>query len=459
MAWQKGGGKLPGKTDYSGRRRPMTRRSGYSVKGGETGGSFTTVDVPAFQLAAGARLTLTFELPRAASGHWLGFGAWFWSDRNLAVTVNDVQRYTLSTHPPPDWNKVGSLWKSPGEAARNITVTFTADKSTKLALFEPRCGIVEHEYLATGRDALMGNMYQFAPEALFIKTPGAMHQRASVEPTAAGTAALTLKSCNRCARFLPINTPDERAQLSFTNHCVAKACAHPLFGRLRHSGDGSVIQLRYGFQLECRFCKKFEVNAAHNPKRTAGQMKEDAARRRAFELLIEALNRSTPQLKYRHETGRELADDVFARFGGRCFKCKTPLAGTDWHLDHTRPLALLWPLDGTATALCGSCNSQKRDRAPADVYTDAELKELSRITGIDIADLRSPHPNLSVVRMLLDRLDWFFDEFLNSADMRHVNDGKVAGELLVKALQKVLARCPERMRVNLVAEHDRRRSR
>jgi len=37
---QKGGGKLPGKTKYSGRRRETTRTSGFTVHKGTTGGEF-----------------------------------------------------------------------------------------------------------------------------------------------------------------------------------------------------------------------------------------------------------------------------------------------------------------------------------------------------------------------------------------------------------------------------------
>ena len=108
-------------------------------------------------------------------------------------------------------------------------------------------------------------------------------------------------------------------------------------------GVGDVLELDYGFQLECRFCKKFEVNAAHNPRRTAAQMKEDGARRRGFELLLTALYGESDSLLYRKRTGgRELVDDVYKRFGGRCFKCGVKLEPKEMRLDHTRPLALLW---------------------------------------------------------------------------------------------------------------------
>ena len=110
---------------------------------------------------------------------------------------------------------------------------------------------------------------------------------------------ITLKSCNRCARFLPINISNERNHLSFSNHCVAaksRPCSHSSFGRLREAEGERVLKLEYGYQLECRFCKKFVVNAALNPQRTAAQMKEDTQRRRAFEALLAELYKASPTL-------------------------------------------------------------------------------------------------------------------------------------------------------------------
>lgn len=129
------------------------------------------------------------------------------------------------------------------------------------------------------------------------------------------------------------------------------------------------------------------------------------------------------------------------------------------HLDHTRPLALLWPLDATATALCGSCNSAKRDRAPPDFYSPEKRVALARIAGIPLEDLNNPHPNDEALGRLLGKLDWFFGEFLLRDEMTKERDGKVAGELVVKALQKVLARSQKYHRVNLQAEYERLRAR
>src|SRR5204862_3613278 len=131
------------------------------------------------------------------------------------------------------------------------------------------------------------------------------------------------------------------------------------------------------------------------------------------ELLLMELFDESPQLKYRHEHGTELTDDIFEKFDRQCFKCGAEFDSPhEMDLDHTRPLALLWPLDGTATALCGGCNSEKRDRPPVKFYAEAELRDLSGLTGITISELKDPSPNLEAVRLLRRRLDWFFKEFL-----------------------------------------------
>ena len=188
-------------------------------------------------------------------------------------------------------------------------------------------------------------------------------------------------------------------------------------------------------------------------------MKEDGTRRRAFELLLSELyGGSSPSLRYRQDTGgRELAEDIYANFDGRCFKCGTHFANTNaMHLDHTRPLALLWPLDGTATALCGTHNSEKRDRSPSEYYSADELERLADRTGVPLGELRTPGPNPEAISLLMDRLDWFFDKFLRREDLQTVRDGKLPADLLIKALQKAISRDPGGPRIDLEAEYGRR---
>ncbi len=460
-----GGGKLPGKTLYAGRRRAMTRTSGFKVHKDTTGGEFRRHLEKRIPLQPGEAVTVTFSIAGHAKGDLIGYGVWFWHTVGVTYALQGgSDKRTLTEYGDASWNKAGSMWTAPDAAPVEVTLTLTAKAKGAVALYAPMCGRVQHKHLDDARPELMRNMYQFAPEALFINEDGAGEVAIeAAEDASSIDQPLILKSCNRCGRYLPVNVPVERDQLSFSNHCVAdhrRPCKHATFGRLRNVEDAKeVLQLDYGYQLECRFCKKFEVNAAHNPQRTSAQMKEDGARRRAFELLLAELYGGTPQLRYRHEKGTELADDVWKRFDCACFNCGAKLpTPRDMHLDHTRPLALLWLLDGTATALCGSCNSEKRYRAPSDFYTPAKLAALAKITGIPPDDLAKTHPNEEALALLLRRLDWFFGEFLLREEMTKERDGKIAGELVVKALQKVLARSGQHKGVNLQAEYDRRRT-
>ena len=505
-----GGGKLPGKTKYAGRRREMTRSSGFTVHAETTGGEFRRRATKAYKLKRGQCIEITFRIAGHAKGDLLGYGAWFCHSGGVACSVTGgPDRRTLTAYDDGSWNKVGSMWAAASGASVEVVFRLCATAAAEVSVDQPVCGRVSHKHLNGARPELLRNMYQFAPEAVFVTaetgssfadvnmgvleengvlmaaeptgsygvTPKGSVERSTIatlsgtgievdvpEDAVESSREMIVKSCNRCGRYLPVNIDTERDQLSFSNHCVAehrRPCKHATFGKLRNvDRAGDVLQLDYGFQLECRFCKKFEVNAAHNPQRTTAQMKEDGARRRAFELLLAELYEGTPQLRYRHEHGSELADDVWSRFSRKCFNCGTKLpSARDMHLDHTRPLALMWPLDGTATALCGPCNSEKRDRAPADFYSVEQLDRLAQITGISKEQLRSVRPNDEALGLLLERFDWFFGEFLMRDEMTKERDGKVTGELVVKALQKVFARSAMHRGVDLAKEYEKRRAR
>src|SRR5690606_34547347 len=113
------------------------------------------------------------------------------------------------------------------------SVEFVSHEDCRIAIWEPTCGTIGHKYLNEARPVLLKNMYQFAPEANFIELQGKITVNLSTYGN--NPIDLYLKSCNRCARFLPINVSDERKHLSFSNHCVAEhrlPCKHTGFGRL-----------------------------------------------------------------------------------------------------------------------------------------------------------------------------------------------------------------------------------
>ena len=348
---QSGGlSKRPGKTEWAGRRRPATRTAGFSSHPDATGGEYRVVGVGGWELDGGSSLDIEFRLPETPNGTLLGFGGWYRATRGFHAELIGFEAPHVLTGPAdPDWSKFGSQWYSDGREPRPVTFRVTATSPGYVTFYAPEAGVVRHAHFDEAKlhpRNLMRNKHQIAPEGNFFGTE--VHAEIS-EPNLRGNgrqlqmvAEINLKSCNRCARFLPMNVSNERLTLSFSNHCTALhrvPCRHPLFSRLRSVETEETIELRHGFQLECRFCKKFEVNAALNPQRTAGQMKEDAARRRALELLLTELYEGSPSLLYRQRTGgRELANDVWERFARRCFKCGTPIAEPrDMHLDLPRP--------------------------------------------------------------------------------------------------------------------------
>lgn len=436
----------------------MTRSSGYSVSAEVR---LRETSVSSVVLAEGDAVEICFSIPGVEVGDRIGFGGWFIGSDSLDIDIQGGLRHpVVSNGNPPVWRKFGSQWVSDTAGDVDVIANFWASKRSSFALYETACGLIGHDGIDTARPELLKNMAKFAPEANFYIREGETEVVVSGGDVAGDEFALALKSCNRCGRFLPVNLPpDERATLSFSNHCVSRApCDHSSFGRIQDADDPSIIHtLNFGFQLECRYCKKFYVNAALNPQRTAGQMKEDAARRRAFEVLLEDLYRGSPQLRYKNLHGRDLADSVYENFKGECFKCGTPLGSArKMHLDHTRPLALLWPLDEHATALCADCNSAKRDRPPSDFYNANELRRLADVTGLHLSDLSDPSPNEEAIRLLGERLDWFFDDFIPSGRLDRVREGKATAALLVKAIQKAIARTPGGPPYDIVAEAARR---
>lgn len=444
--------KLPGKTAYSGRRRAVTRKSGNSTQAGSTGGVWRSEVTTAIPIAAGTVFEITLDIPPHEPGAWVGFGGWYHCAKTFTVELSSPTTRTTLTQPAaPNWSKFGSMWRGTGEPCSALLRVHAAAPGI-LSVWDLGAGVVAPPACHSGGEVVectepgyLTNLHQLSPEAHFWVKQGRVSMATAAKGAEVGKVAegapLTTKVCNRCGRFLPINLEDECLPLSFSNHCKANhPCKHPLFGRLKNQDTGEVLQLEYGFQLECRYCKKFCVNAAHNAMRTASQMKEDGARRRHFELLISELFQMSAQMAFKHRTGKELADYIWEKFARKCFNCDEPLATPKhMHLDHTRPLALLWPLDETATALCGPCNSSKSDRFPGDFYTKpGKLRELSAITGIPLEELEHPSPNMQVIDALADRLDWFFDNFLARPEMMRERDGKVTGELVVKALQKAV---------------------
>jgi len=162
------------------------------------------------------------------------------------------------------------------------------------------------------------------------------------------------KQCNVCSRILPFQ--------AFS----------------KHSDWGPLER-----QMECRSCKG-AINAVLNPQRSKEQLHESAVRRRIADLFLEGENESID------------LQDLFDRFGHKCFKTKVPVdinKRASWAVDHIMASKYLYPLTKENAALLSrNANENKRDKWPSKFYTNNELIELAKITGADLKLISSKQP-------------------------------------------------------------------
>ena len=357
------------------------------------------------------------------------------------------------------WQRAGAIFNIPtprgSKSIKNIVLTISFKIQKPLDFFGLTIGAIEHVYLKENDvyDAFLEKTLIYIPEILY-QDPTAQSLKVAV---ARGNilqgkgAPIICKSCNRCSRYLPVDIYCERNTLSFSNHCVSRApCKHASFSQYYiDAGDASLIAdkvrdgyviSRLGHQLECIVCKKFFVNLPLNPLRDSTQHREDSLRRRAFEVLAnQLLARKWIYHSYRLVKGAEFDVAIWEKFDKKCFNCgkelKTP---NDMDLDHTLPLAYLWPLDRTATCLCSTCNSAKSDKFPIEFYPESKLPELSKLTNVPLSFLKDNPINKPAVDELFKKVVWFFDTFLKDKDYQKVRKGKRAADLILHALHNVL---------------------
>jgi hypothetical protein len=176
-------------------------------------------------------------------------------------------------------------------------------------------------------------------------------------------ATLSVKKCCYCQRALPIDLK-RPAALAFHKHSKKVT----------------------GHQNECRACKKWRINDTFNPLRTVDQLHESSVITRERK---QFLREPAILARIKDREGDGLKSIIWKQFKKRCFQCGKGLKLGQVQLDHTRPLAYLWPIDRHATCLCGDCNNHKGDRFPVDVYSEQKLRELSKIVGLSLAELKS----------------------------------------------------------------------
>ena len=487
------------------KRRATRQRSGYTVSGEKTGSEAKIVRTRAYNVQS-QHLILSFDnrimdivpqftekIGMAAIGGYIKVEDS--AKISYAIKVLDpitetvlIENAKIKELPQGSWSKVGIYveFDNPSRYESVLlkgTISLTAAHTKFLGRvhflginldlvteYESSSVVVNFgenvkEDFGKKTDLSSPELYYWNHEQPFTIEPVAVEGQ--VVATSGAGDQLVLKACNRCARFLPINLLDERKQLGFNNHCVRRApCTHKAFSRFdlensadldrieleiqdKINGESGLIEAYYGFQLECRACKKLRVNAPLNPLRNTAQRREDGLRRRAFEVLVKHLLK-TDCIFYKFRRlghSEEFDTHIWNKFGRECFACGKSLpTEKDMDLDHTFPLVYLWPLDETATCLCSTCNASKSDKFPFEFESYREtgkLRHLAELTGINESRLalRKKEINMAAVEELKNRIEWFFDDFLSESEYQKIREGKRASDLILASIQRVLDEC------------------
>lgn len=462
-------------------RRETTRESGFHTCNETTGGECLIKYAEKITLSSNK---LTLELCQnnldlvelfKKNISILGFGGYIFSNKKIRIQccikyIYEGQNYsnekpfdfTIETN---EWRNIGCHTEIELNKENNITspvatLEITGEIGTEIHFICFDFNIVnKEEFIDT---SCAKSFYQktsmHIPYLYYLRYDLSINEFLKTPLSVQKGKRVILKSCNRCGRFLPINIENELKTLSFSLHCKKRApCVHSTFRAYEIINkdeltdedliglhlEGNKVVSYYGHQLECKACKKFFVNAPLNPQRNAQQFKEDGLRRRAIEVLINhLLNRNLVHFEFEKRTKKQFSKYIWEKFDRRCFKCgpnSEPIKLEEMALDHTMPLAYLYRLDETATCLCSNHNSQKSDHFPVDYYTDQELIELSKITGIPYDKIRSKGINEEVLSLLVENVVWFYDEFLMNPDYQKIRDGILTADKINDSLKRVIS--------------------
>ncbi len=458
------------------KRRLTRQKSGFKVSGTKTGSECLIFPTDKYIVKKKilkiehSDFNVKFDNLFSESIFIYGFGFYIKSNKELLIS-GSIKIKGISDGPviseqvnPNTWTRIGfdmdsdSLLKNKKYKIDISVILMSENSNFEIEVFGFQSGPVNHY---VDKKLYKNNFYEktdlYKPEIYYLPYKKILIKDAKY----IGNGFIVGKSCNRCARFLPIDIEKELNPLGFSNHCKKRApCKHNAFSRYIIENQEAVNNLpkniqdkiidiagqkylinHYGFQLECRSCKKFEVNAPLNPLRNKAQHHEDGSRRRALEKMIIELTGEDVVKNYRLINGREFQDNIWLKFNKKCFACGDPLPKiSNMDIDHTLPLVYLWPLDETATCLCKKCNSRKHDLFPAEFYSNSKLLKLSKITNIPFKVIKNKERRVNpvVLKLLLKKVVWLFDEFLARSEYQKIKKGKKVSDLIYKALQKVL---------------------
>lgn len=330
----------------------------------------------------------------------LGFGGFIapYNNTNVSIQIeiNDESFY-FERNLINNWNRVGACIKVVNAESALVRVHLHFDSCTnfsawgleldELSLTEDITSI-EGFLEALNQDHLVPETYYFEhSNSIDIELDEEQYSHIEISDG----IDIELKKCSFCQRYLPLRS-DSPGAISFHKH-NAKISNH---------------------QNECRSCKKWRINNTFNPLRTTDQLHESSVITRERKLL---LREPLILQEIKERSGAGLKSQIWEKFDRKCFFCKEPVALNEFQLDHTRPLAYLWPIDEHATCLCPEHNNQKKDKFPVDFYSKEQLVELSKITGLSLEELTVKDINIPELQRIIDNIV----EYSRSWDARTFN--------------------------------------
>lgn len=339
-----------------------------------------------YQLDDHNQLTITFDNEKNDS-EFVGLGGYVKVEEEIqldCIVENEAgeivagKKINIPTH----WKRFGVAWSNSIDSSiYRIKITSGSNKilfySLQVSGFDR---IVESDQDTL--DLLKRlNANHMAPESFYLNSDTKVKIE-GMDTTENVSDAIDLKKCSYCQRYMLVGQNDS----SFHKHKSKKS----------------------GFQNECRSCKALRINDSLNQLRTVDQLNESGVITREKKILLREPE-ILAEIKNRH-SGEGLKSLTWKKFNKKCFRCDNKkLLLNEVQLDHTRPLAYLWPLDEYATCLCANCNNSKHDQFPVDFYTELQLIKLSEIVGLSLDELKRKEVNEEELSNILNDIELYYD--------------------------------------------------
>lgn len=320
----------------------------------------------------------------------VGFGGYLRSDKPLVVDYEVVVNGEKATgHISIDqshWWRFGCMIDSASAGSAVMTLRWSG--KTPLHVWGLNAGPIKLSETITKHKDFSNELLRashLAPETFYLEHENPLNadivEDVSSKLASSPGPAIQLKKCSYDGRMLPLDSK-RHGILAFHRH-KAKLTKH---------------------QNECRACKKWRINNHFNILRTADQFHESSAINRERRLLLRE-----PEIlqTIKDRKGDGLKSIIWKKFDEKCFVCGKILKLSEVQLDHTRPLAYLWPIDQHATCLCAVHNNEKREKFPSDFYSEQQLQRLSKICGLSMKQLQVRDVNEHELKNILKDVQTF----------------------------------------------------